>query len=47
MTNMEKAHYFHKNQKLPTNYRLLLKGELFLKMCGKNCIQDPNSTPPP
>ena len=40
MKNMEKPHFFDKNQKLISNYGYHLKVELFLYICGKNCIQD-------
>ena len=47
MNNMEKPHFFDKNQTLTTKFRYLRKGELFLYMCGESYIQDANvlSTP--
>ena len=45
----KKIIFFDKNKKLTTNYWHLLKGELILYICCKNCIQDVNilSTPVP
>ena len=40
---IQKNHiYLTKYQKLTTNYWYLLKGKLFLDICGKNCIQNAN-----
>ena len=49
-TQIMKIHrniYLMKYQKLTTNYCHLLKDELFVCMCGENCVQDTNilSTP--